>query len=106
MITRAETMAQRHDLQVGHCITQWGKASNLAFGPDKIKLFKGLGMEKPVWEQIMPEELWKDGNGLCTSFAISVNNSCICRKDIACQHKLSQCYAYVESNGSCLLELH
>jgi hypothetical protein len=35
--------------------------------------FKGLGMEKPVWEQIMPEELWKDGNGLCTSFAISVN---------------------------------
>jgi hypothetical protein len=30
-------------------------------------------MEKPVWEQMMPEELWKDKNSLCTSFTIGVD---------------------------------
>jgi hypothetical protein len=29
--------------------TQWEKSSDLAFAPNKIKLFKGLGLEKPVW---------------------------------------------------------
>lgn len=29
--------------------TQWEKALDLAFGPNKIKFLKGLGLEKPVW---------------------------------------------------------
>ncbi|KAJ8105553.1 hypothetical protein OPT61_g10105 [Boeremia exigua] len=56
-----------------HSSVQCGNASRLAFGPGKIKLFQSLGIKKPFWEQGIPEELWKDGNALCTSFAVSVN---------------------------------
>ena len=39
---------------------------NILPNPFKIKLFKALSLEKPVFGQIIPKEPCKDGNGLCT----------------------------------------
>ncbi|KAF2123814.1 hypothetical protein P153DRAFT_391241 [Dothidotthia symphoricarpi CBS 119687] len=62
------------DLRVRTGIDQdqwWSRATELASA--KKPIFFGPEKEKPVWDEIIPDNLWLGGNGLCTSFTIAVN---------------------------------